>query len=114
MRIDKMTTLLQQALGEAQSLALAADHPYIEPAHLIKALLDQPDGPRSLLQRSGVNLAGLEASVETALGRIAAVQGAKVAALTPSSYGLEIPAAAGIERREYRRTQVLVTFAAVD
>jgi ATP-dependent Clp protease ATP-binding subunit ClpB len=78
MRIDKMTTLLQQALGEAQSLALAADHPYIEPAHLVKALLQQPDGPRSLLQRAGVNVAALEAAVEAALGRIAAVQGGQV------------------------------------
>jgi ATP-dependent Clp protease ATP-binding subunit ClpB len=78
MRIDKMTTLLQQALGEAQSLALAADHPYIEPAHLIKALLVQPDGPRSLLQRAGVNVAALEAAVEATLGRIAPVQGGQV------------------------------------
>jgi ATP-dependent Clp protease ATP-binding subunit ClpB len=78
MRIDKFTTLLQQALGEAQSLALAADHPYIEPAHLLKALLQQDDGPRSLLQRAGVALRVLDEAVNTALGKIAAVQGAQL------------------------------------
>jgi ATP-dependent Clp protease ATP-binding subunit ClpB len=78
MRIDKFTTLLQQALGEAQSLALAADHPYIEPAHLLKALLQQDDGPRSLLQRAGVALRALDEAVNVALGKIAAVQGAQL------------------------------------
>ncbi len=78
MRIDKFTTLLQQALGEAQSLALAADHPYIEPAHLLKALLAQDDGPRALLQRAGVQLRALQDATEAALGRIAAVQGAQL------------------------------------
>jgi ATP-dependent Clp protease ATP-binding subunit ClpB len=78
MRLDKLTTLLQQALGDAQSLALNADHPYIEPAHLLKALLAQPDGPRSLLQRAGVNARALDDAVETALSRIAKVQGAQL------------------------------------
>ncbi|PXW98198.1 ATP-dependent Clp protease ATP-binding subunit ClpB [Sphaerotilus hippei] len=78
MRLDKLTTLLQQALGDAQSLALAADHPYIEPAHLIKALLQQEDGPRSLLQRAGVNLRALDDAIETALSRVATVQGAQL------------------------------------
>ncbi|MEY8879679.1 MAG: Clp protease N-terminal domain-containing protein, partial [Leptothrix sp. (in: b-proteobacteria)] len=76
MRIDKLTTLLQQALGDAQSLALAADHPYIEPAHLLKALLQQDDGPRALLQRAGVNLRALDDAVETALSRTPKVEGA--------------------------------------
>jgi ATP-dependent Clp protease ATP-binding subunit ClpB len=78
MRLDKLTTLLQQALGDAQSLALAADHPYIEPVHLFKALLQQEDGPRSLLQRAGVNLRALDDAVESALSRIASVTGAQV------------------------------------
>jgi len=80
MRADKFTTLLQQALAEAQSLALTSDHPYIEPAHLLKALLAQDDGPRSLLQRAGVNLRALQEAADTALGRIAAVQGAQLQA----------------------------------
>jgi ATP-dependent Clp protease ATP-binding subunit ClpB len=78
MRLDKLTTLLQQALGEAQSLALAADHPYIEPAHLLKALLQQEDGPRTLLQRAGVNLKALDDAVETTLNRIAMVGGGEL------------------------------------
>jgi ATP-dependent Clp protease ATP-binding subunit ClpB len=78
MRLDKLTTLLQQALGDAQSLALAADHPYIEPAHLLKALLQQEDGPRSLLQRAGVSLRALDEAIDAALARIASVTGAQV------------------------------------
>ncbi len=78
MRLDKLTTLLQQALGDAQSLALAADHPYIEPVHLLKALLQQEDGPRSLLQRAGVSLRALDEAIDAALSRIASVTGAQV------------------------------------
>ncbi len=78
MRIDKLTTLLQQALADAQSLAVAADHPYIEPAHLLKALLAQDDGPKALLQRAGVNVRAVSDVVETALSRIAKVQGAQL------------------------------------
>ena len=54
MRLDKLTTKFQEALGEAQTLALGADHAYIEPPHLVLAMLDQADGPKSLLQRAGV------------------------------------------------------------
>ena len=46
MRLDKLTTKFQEALGDAQSLALANDHAYIEPAHLLVAMLRQEDGPR--------------------------------------------------------------------
>ena len=62
MRLDKLTTKFQEALGEAQSLALANDHAYIEPAHLLVAMLRQEDGPRALLQRAGVNVPGLLAA----------------------------------------------------
>ena len=48
MRFDKFTTKLQEALAEAQSLALARDNPYIEPAHLLASMLVQPDGPKAL------------------------------------------------------------------
>ncbi|HMX09827.1 MAG TPA: Clp protease N-terminal domain-containing protein, partial [Burkholderiaceae bacterium] len=78
MRADKLTTLLQQALADAQSLANAADHPYIEAAHLLKSLLQQADGPRSLLQRAGVNLRALDDAADTALSRIAPVQGGEL------------------------------------
>ena len=60
MRQDKLTTKLQEALADAQSLAVGNDNPYIEPVHLLTALLNQDDGgARSLLQRAGVNVGGL-------------------------------------------------------
>ncbi|MDQ1816393.1 Clp protease N-terminal domain-containing protein, partial [Massilia sp. CCM 9210] len=60
MRQDKMTTKLQEALSDAQSLAVGNDNQYIEPAHLLSALLNQDDGAaRSLLQRAGVNVGSL-------------------------------------------------------
>src|SRR3954462_15534434 len=75
MRLDKLTTKFQEALGEAQSLALANDHAYIEPAHLLVAMLRQDDGPRALLQRSGVNVPGLLAGAESAMHKLAQVEG---------------------------------------
>ena len=54
---DKLTTKFQEALGDAQSLALGADNAYIEPVHLLAAMLRQDDGPRSLLARAGVRVA---------------------------------------------------------
>ncbi len=58
MRADKLTTKFQEALSEAQSLAVGQDHPYIEPAHLLAAMLRQDEGPKALLQRAGVNVNG--------------------------------------------------------
>ena len=60
MRLDKLTTAFQQALADAQSLAVARDNPYIEPAHLLAAMLAQPDGPKALLDRAGANTAALK------------------------------------------------------
>ena len=57
MRIDKLTTKFQEALSEAQSIALAKDNQYIEPAHVLLAMLrDSDGGAKSLLTRAGVNL----------------------------------------------------------
>ena len=75
MRLDKLTTKFQEALSEAQTLALGNDNAYIEPAHLLLAMLRQPDGPQSLLQRAGVNVAGLSKAVEAAMKRLPEVQG---------------------------------------
>ena len=75
MRIDKLTTKFQEALGEAQTLALGQDHPYIEPAHVLAAMLRQEDGPKALLQRAGVNVAGLLAGAEAAIKKLPQVQG---------------------------------------
>jgi ATP-dependent Clp protease ATP-binding subunit ClpB len=75
MRLDKLTTKFQEALSEAQTLALGSDHAYIEPAHLLLALLRQADGPQSLLQRAGVNVPGLIKATEAAVKRLPEVQG---------------------------------------
>jgi ATP-dependent Clp protease ATP-binding subunit ClpB len=76
MRLDKLTTKLQEALADAQSLAVGNDNQYIEPLHLLTALLGQEDGgARSLLQRAGVNVGGLSAALKTALGRLPKVSG---------------------------------------
>ena len=75
MRIDKLTTKFQEALGEAQSLALGNDHAYIEPPHLLLAMLQQQDGPKALLQRAGVNVAGLQKATEEAVKKLPQVQG---------------------------------------
>jgi ATP-dependent Clp protease ATP-binding subunit ClpB len=75
MRIDKLPTKFQEALGEAQTLALANDHAYIEPAHVLVAMLRQDDGPKALLQRAGVNVNGLLAAGEAAMKKLPQVQG---------------------------------------
>jgi ATP-dependent Clp protease ATP-binding subunit ClpB len=75
MRLDKLTTKFQEALGEAQSLALGADHAYIEPVHLLAAMLRQSDGPTPLLQRAGVNVPGLQKAADEAVKRLPQVQG---------------------------------------
>ncbi len=76
MRQDKLTTKLQEALADAQSLAVGNDNPYIEPLHLLSALLNQDDGgARSLLQRAGVNLGGLTNAIKGGLERLPKVSG---------------------------------------
>ncbi|WP_430231768.1 ATP-dependent chaperone ClpB [Nitrosomonas communis] len=76
MRLDKLTTKFQQALGEAQSMALGKDHPYIEPQHLLLALLQQEDGgTSSLLQRAGVNVNPLREALVKSLERLPKVEG---------------------------------------
>ncbi len=76
MRIDKLTTKFQQALADAQSLALGNDNGYIEPQHLLSALLSQEDGSTaSLLQRAGVNVAPLRKAIDEAIKRLPKVEG---------------------------------------
>ena len=75
MRLDKLTTAFQQALQEAQSLAVARDNPYIEPSHLLAAMLAQPDGPKALLDRAGANTAALRTAMDTAIAALPSVQG---------------------------------------
>ncbi len=75
MRLDKFTTTFQEALSDAQSLANGRDNPYVEPAHLLTAMLAQADGPKALLSRAGVNTAKLQAALDAALDKLPQVQG---------------------------------------
>ncbi|MFZ4480667.1 MAG: Clp protease N-terminal domain-containing protein, partial [Rhodoferax sp.] len=75
MRIEKLTTKFQEALSEAQTLALGKDHAYIEPVHVLIAMLRQEDGPKALLQRAGVNVTGLLGAAEAALKKLPEVHG---------------------------------------
>jgi ATP-dependent Clp protease ATP-binding subunit ClpB len=76
MRVDKLTTKFQQALADAQSIAVGRDAGYIEPAHLLLALLQQEDGSTaSLLQRAGVNVPALGQDVKSAVDRLPKVEG---------------------------------------
>ncbi|MEN9996911.1 MAG: Chaperone protein ClpB [Pseudomonadota bacterium] len=75
MRIDKLTTKFQEALGDAQSLALGKDHAYIDPAHVLLAMLQQQDGPKALLQRAGVNMSALLLAATSAVERLPQVTG---------------------------------------
>ena len=71
MRMDKLTNPLQQALGDAQSLAVGRDHSMIEPAHLLSAFLNQSGGAIApLLRKTGANLVGLKSSVIDTLDQV--------------------------------------------
>jgi ATP-dependent Clp protease ATP-binding subunit ClpB len=75
-RMDKLTTKFQQALADAQSVAVGNDNPYIEPLHLLAALLAQEDGSTaSLLTRAGVNPGQLREAVRKAIDRLPRVEG---------------------------------------
>ncbi len=75
MRIDKFTTKFQEALADAQSLAVTRDNPYIEPVHLLLAMLAQADGPKALLDRAGTNTAALRLGLDALLTGLPQVQG---------------------------------------
>ncbi len=76
MRFDKLTTKFQQAFADAQSMALGHDSGFIEPQHLLLALLNQEDGgTASLLSRSGVPVPRLKTSLAQAIERLPKVEG---------------------------------------
>src|ERR671910_2610306 len=76
MRMDKLTSKFQEALAEAQSVALGRDHQIIEPAHVAFALLQQEGGTvRPLLMRAGVNLNKLRSDLEALLDKLPKVEG---------------------------------------
>jgi ATP-dependent Clp protease ATP-binding subunit ClpB len=77
MRMDKLTAKFQQALAEAQSLAVGRDHQFIEPVHLMLALLNQEGGSvRPLLEKAGANVARLRSELMAAIDRLPRVEGA--------------------------------------
>jgi ATP-dependent Clp protease ATP-binding subunit ClpB len=76
MRLDKLTTRFQQALADAQSMAVGSDNPYIEPQHLLSALLAADDGfATSLLSRAGVSINALRDALRDSIGRLPKVEG---------------------------------------
>lgn len=76
MRLDRLTNKFQQALADAQSLALGRENQFIEPIHLLSALFNQEGGTvRPLLTTLGVNAVQFKQKIEDALGRLPQVQG---------------------------------------
>lgn len=76
MRLDKLTSRFQEALGEAQSLALNADNQYIESEHVLLAMLQQSDSTaKSLINRTGGNALALEKAIQALLAKFPQVQG---------------------------------------
>src|SRR5688500_8655810 len=76
MRMDKLTSKFQMALADAQSLAVGRDHQYMEPLHVMAALLDQQGGSvRHLLDAAGTNVNLLRSQLGEALDRLPKVEG---------------------------------------
>ena len=76
MRLDKLTTLFQEALGDAQSMAIGLDNPYIEPQHLLLALIEQQNGAiPSILSKIGINPQPLKDALKKSLDRLPKVEG---------------------------------------
>jgi ATP-dependent Clp protease ATP-binding subunit ClpB len=76
MRLDNFTSKFQSALSEAQSLALGRDHQYIEPVHLMTALLNQQGGSvRSLFGQADINVNSLRSALSEAVDRLPRVEG---------------------------------------
>ncbi len=76
MRMDKLTSKFQMALADAQSLAVGRDHQFIEPVHLMVAMLDQEGGStRHLLSHAGVNVNGLRSALGAEMDRLPKVSG---------------------------------------
>ena len=76
MRMDKLTSKFQMALADAQSLAVGQEHQFIEPAHVLVALLDQQGGSvRGLLTKAGINVNLLRSQLGLALDRLPKVEG---------------------------------------
>ena len=76
MQADKLTSKFNEALGDAQSMAIGRDHQFIEPAHLMLALLEQQGGTATpLLKQSGVDVSAYQSDLEKQLSRLPQVEG---------------------------------------
>ncbi len=76
MRLDRFTSKFQIAISDAQSLALGRDHQFIEPVHLMTALLNQQGGSvRSLLDQANINVNALRSALAEAIDRLPRVEG---------------------------------------
>ncbi len=76
MRMDKLTSKFQLALADAQSMAVGRDHQFIEPVHVMAALLEQEGGGvAGLLTKVGVNMNTLRSKLGEGLDRLASVEG---------------------------------------
>lgn len=86
MSLNKLTSQFQAALAESQSLAIGRDNAFIEPIHLMKALLSQENGTlRPLLTKANVNLSQLTKDLDEAIERLPVVQTAKPGEIYPSN-----------------------------
>ncbi|MFO6425360.1 ATP-dependent chaperone ClpB [Motilimonas sp. KMU-193] len=76
MRLDRLTSKFQLAISDAQSLALGRDHQFIEPVHLMTALLNQDAGSiRPLLTEAGIDVSALRSQLSQALDKLPKVEG---------------------------------------
>ena len=103
MRFDKFTTTFQTALADAQSLAVTTSNPYVEPAHLLSAMLAQPDGPKALLSRAGANVARLQTALDAEIAKLPQVQGGEAVQPGPRA---DEPAAGDREGSQQARRPV--------
>jgi ATP-dependent Clp protease ATP-binding subunit ClpB len=117
MRYDRLTLKAQEALSEAQSLAATRGHGQITPFHLLRTLLDQPEGAVvPILQKLGVSDANLRQPLEAALGRLPKVSGGAQASLSPALSRVLEASFKHAEKRsdEYVSTEILLLALAQD
>lgn len=86
MSVNKLTSQFQAALAQSQSLAIGRDNAFIDPIHLMKALLEQENGTvKPLLTKSNVNFSQLQKGLDEAIERLPTVQAAKPCEIYPSN-----------------------------
>ncbi|MFZ0255589.1 MAG: ATP-dependent chaperone ClpB [Gammaproteobacteria bacterium] len=115
--MDKLTSKFQMALADAQSLAVGRDHQFIEPAHVMLALLDQQSGTvRPLLQKAGVNINQLRSQLGETLERLPRVEGTGGEVLVSNDLGrlLNVTDKLAQQRQDQYISSELFVLAALD